>query len=108
MEAPIYNAAADASFSKNSKRGSASVKNVVDATKGKITNVIDFHQGNNSNEAAKEPLVKQLNVVIAANAASKSRLGLEFKYAKVVLSEYLASNASGTCTFQFRLRLLRG
>lgn len=81
----LFTTAADASFSKNSKRGSASVKNVVDATKGKITNVIDFHQGN-SNAAAKEPLVKQLNVVIAAKAASKSRVGLEFKYAKVVLS----------------------
>lgn len=81
----LFTTAADASFSKNSKRGSASVKNVVDATKGKITNVIDFHQ-ENSNTTAKEPLVKQLNVVIAAKAASKSRVGLEFKYAKVVLS----------------------
>ena len=81
----LFTTAADASFSKNSKRGSASVKNVVDATKGKITNVIDFHQ-ENSNATAKEPLVKQLNVVIAAKAASKSRVGLEFKYAKVVLS----------------------
>ncbi|KAL7451162.1 hypothetical protein ACHAWC_004932 [Mediolabrus comicus] len=81
----LFTTAADASFSKNSKRGSASVKNVVDATKGKITNVIDFHQGN-SNATSKEPLVKQLNVVIAAKAASKSRVGLEFKYAKVVLS----------------------
>jgi hypothetical protein len=81
----LFTTAADASFSKNSKRGSASVKNVVDATKGKITNVIDFHQ-ENSNATAEEPLVKQLNVVIAAKAASKSRVGLEFKYAKVVLS----------------------
>lgn len=81
----LFTTAADASFSKNSKRGSASVKNVVDAPKGKITNVIDFHQ-ENSNTTAKEPLVKQLNVVIAAKAASKSRVGLEFKYAKVVLS----------------------
>ena len=80
----LFTTAADASFSKNSKRGSASVKNVVDATKGRITNVIDF-QGN-VNETKKEPLVKQLNVVIAAKADGKSRVGLEFKYAKVVLS----------------------
>ena len=89
----LFTTAADASFSKNSKRGSASVKNVVDATKGRITNVIDFEGGSAADDddatsVKKEPLVKQLNVVIAAKPAGKSRVGLQFKYAKIVLSRF--------------------
>ena len=38
----LFTTAADASFSKNSTRGDANVKNVVDARRGRITNVIDF------------------------------------------------------------------
>eukprot|EP00573_Skeletonema_grethae_P001470 CAMPEP_0201686622 /NCGR_PEP_ID=MMETSP0578-20130828/998_1 /ASSEMBLY_ACC=CAM_ASM_000663 /TAXON_ID=267565 /ORGANISM="Skeletonema grethea, Strain CCMP 1804" /LENGTH=303 /DNA_ID=CAMNT_0048170693 /DNA_START=41 /DNA_END=949 /DNA_ORIENTATION=- len=93
----LFTTAADANFSKNSKRGSASVKNVVDACRGSITNVIDFQGGSSAEEtddddatpsAKKEPLVKSLNVVIGAKAASKSRVGLQFKYAKVVFSRF--------------------
>lgn len=92
----LFTTAADANFSKNSKRGSASVKNVVDASKGKITNVIDFH-GDSASDAdtddattstKKEPLVKQLNVVIGAKPVSKTRVGLQFKYAKVVFTRF--------------------
>ena len=94
----LFTTAADANFSKNSKRGSASVKNVVDACKGSITNVIEFQGGSAADSAAdddatttstkKEPLVKSLNVVIGAKPASKSRVGLQFKYAKVVFSRF--------------------
>jgi hypothetical protein len=86
----LFTTAADASFSKNSKRGSASVKNVVDASRGRITNVIEF-QGISAEDNAtshEEPLVKQLNVVIAAKPAGKSRVELQFKYAKIVLSRF--------------------
>ena len=38
----IFTTAADATFSKDSKRGDARVYNVIDAKKGGITNVIDF------------------------------------------------------------------
>jgi hypothetical protein len=87
----LFTTAADASFSKNSKRGSASVKNVVDASRGRITNVIDFQGSSTASDDAtshEEPLVKQLNVVIAAKPAGKSRVGLQFKYAKIVLSRF--------------------
>ncbi len=91
----LFTTAADANFSKNSKRGSASVKNVVDACKGSITNVIEFQGGSSAEETddaatstKKDPLVKSLNVVIGAKAASKSRVGLQFKYAKVVFSRF--------------------
>ena len=87
----LFTTAADANFSKNSKRGSASVKNVVDACKGSITNVIDFQGESTTDEgmlSKKEPLVKQLNVVIGAKPASESRVGLQFKYAKVVFNRF--------------------
>ena len=88
----LFTTAADANFSKNSKRGSASVKNVVNACKGSITNVIDFQGESTADDETtstkKVPLVKQLNVVIGAKPASKSRVGLQFKYAKVVFSRF--------------------
>mmetsp|Transcript_32207 Transcript_32207/g.48633 ORF Transcript_32207/g.48633 Transcript_32207/m.48633 type:complete len:293 (-) Transcript_32207:1139-2017(-) len=88
----LFTTAADANFSKNSKRGSASVKNVVNACKGSITNVIDFQGESTADDETtstkKAPLVKQLNVVIGAKPASKSRVGLQFKYAKVVFSRF--------------------
>lgn len=78
----LFTTAADATFSKNSTRGDAKVKNVVDASRGRITNVIDFPSRNGA-----EPLLKQLNVVIGAKAAGKSRVELRFRYAKAVLTK---------------------
>jgi hypothetical protein len=78
----LFTTAADATFSKNSTRGYAKVKNVVDATRGRITNVIDF----TNNDEKKPPLLKQLNVIIAATAISKNRVELRFRYAKAVLT----------------------
>ncbi|KAI2490116.1 PAP fibrillin [Fragilaria crotonensis] len=69
----LFTTAADASFSKNSTRGNAKVKNVVDARRGRITNVIEFA----SKEDGTEPVLKQLNVVIKAVATSPmSRIDL--------------------------------
>ena len=81
----LFTTAADATFSKNSKRGAATAKNVVDAAKGRITNVIDFEKS----EDGTDPVLKQLNVVIGAKAEGKSRVGLQFKYAKAVLTKFL-------------------
>lgn len=79
----LFTTAADASFSKNSTRGDAKAKNIVDASTGKITNVIDFCAKNGT-----EPALKQLNVVIKATAASKSRVELQFRYAKAILTKF--------------------
>lgn len=79
----LFTTAADATFSKNSTRGYATVKNVVDATRGRITNVIDF-----TNNEEKPPLLKQLNVIISATATSKNRVELRFRYAKAVLTRF--------------------
>jgi len=80
----LFSTAADANFSsKNSTRGTAKVQNIVNATMGTITNVIDF----DDNEDGTEPLLKQLNVVIRATAVSAKRVELQFRYAKAVLTK---------------------
>jgi hypothetical protein len=80
----LFTTAADATFSKNSTRGDAKVKNVVDAKRGRVTNVVDFALTPNGTE----PLLKQLNVVIAAVPVGKSRVELRFRYARVVLTKF--------------------
>jgi len=80
----LFTTAADASFSSNSTRGAAKAQNVVDATKGRITNVIDFA----AKEDGTEPVLKQLNVVIKATAVNKKRVELQFRYAKAVLTKF--------------------
>mmetsp|Transcript_11596 Transcript_11596/g.19307 ORF Transcript_11596/g.19307 Transcript_11596/m.19307 type:complete len:304 (+) Transcript_11596:121-1032(+) len=79
----LFTTAADASFSKNSTRGDAKIQNVVDAARGRITNVIDFA----AKEDGTEPVLKQLNVVIQAVAAGPKRVELTFRYAKVCLTK---------------------
>ena len=79
----LFTTAADANFSKKSKRGGAKAQNIVDAPKGIITNVIDFY----TKEDGTEPLLKQLNVVIKATATSSKRVELQFKYAKAILTK---------------------
>jgi len=80
----LFTTAADATFGKNSTRGDATVKNVVEASLGRVTNVIDFALTQNGSA----PLLKQLNVVIAATAVGKSRVELRFRYAKAVLTRF--------------------
>ena len=82
----LFTTAADATFSKNSTRGDATAKNVVDASRGRITNVIDFASPKDGSE---QPLLKQLNVVISALPMGKSRVELRFRYAKAVLTKFL-------------------
>ena len=78
----LFTTAADASFSKNSTRGSAKAQNVVNATAGIITNIIDF----DDKEDGTEPTLKQLNVVIGAKADGAKRVALNFRYAKAVFT----------------------
>jgi hypothetical protein len=79
----LFTTAADASFSKNSTRGSARAQNVVNATRGIITNIIDF----DDKEDGTEPTLKQLNVVIKAKAQGPKRVALNFRYAKAVFTK---------------------
>lgn len=80
----LFSNAADASFSKNSTRGSAKAQNIVDGEKGIITNKIDFEV----REDGTKPALEQLNVVIKAKAVSKKRVELTFLYAKAVLNKF--------------------
>ena len=80
----LFTTAADANFSKNSTRGAAKVQNVVNASKGTITNVIDFA----TKEDGTEPVLKQLNVIIKGTAVNAKRIELQFKYAKAVLTKF--------------------
>ena len=81
----LFSTAADATFSSNSTRGDAKVQNVVNARKGRITNVIDFIS---STQGDKPPLLQQLNVVIKAIPLSEKRVELQFKYARAVFSRF--------------------
>ena len=72
------------SSSGGSGRGAAKVQNIVNATKGTITNVIEFLD----KEDGTEPVLKQINVVIAATAVSKTRVALQFKYAKLLFTKF--------------------
>jgi len=80
----LFTTAADASFSKNSTRGDAKAQNVVDAARGRITNIIDFAK----KEDGKEPTLKQLNVVLRAAVGSPTRVDLTFRYVKAVLTKF--------------------
>lgn len=85
----LFTTAADATFSKTSTRGYATAQNVVDASRGRITNVVDFAPiYGEDGKIVGEPGLKQLNVVIAATAVGKSRVELRFRYAKAVLTKF--------------------
>jgi len=75
-----FTTAADATFTRNSSRGTAKVSNVVDAVKGCVTNCIDF-----DTPAAAECL----RVRLTAEAETPTRLGLAFRYVKIRLTKFL-------------------
>lgn len=77
----LFSTAADASFSKNSKRGDAIIQNEVDAVHGWMSNIIDFIPG--ANNTKKPGFIAQLLVRIKAKALNPQRVALEFRYAKV-------------------------
>eukprot|EP00546_Thalassionema_frauenfeldii_P012920 CAMPEP_0178917496 /NCGR_PEP_ID=MMETSP0786-20121207/13279_1 /TAXON_ID=186022 /ORGANISM="Thalassionema frauenfeldii, Strain CCMP 1798" /LENGTH=258 /DNA_ID=CAMNT_0020591053 /DNA_START=218 /DNA_END=994 /DNA_ORIENTATION=- len=75
----LFSTAADASFSKDSKRGDAKAMNIVDAGRERITNVIKFALG----EDGKPKAVEELRVKLAATAEGPNRVNLIFKYVAV-------------------------
>ena len=85
----LFSTAADATFTKNSKRGDAQAQNIVNAATGRITNVIQFLPNNNNQ---KPPALRELNVVIAAKRLQDNRIGLTFKYAKAIFNRFLFWN----------------
>jgi hypothetical protein len=70
-------------------RARPKVQNIVDAQKGTITNVVDFPLSSSSvsKDDGRNRLfqLKQLNVVLKAEPLSSTRVGLEFKYAKLII-----------------------
>ena len=77
----LWTTAADATFDEKTERGAAKVSNVVDARRGKITNVIAFEDPSNK--------VATLRVRLSARAAGPKRLELTFKYVKVTFRKRL-------------------
>ena len=78
----IFTTAADATFSKDSKRGDALVFNVIDAKKGGITNVINFLPAGTT----KPPVLEQFRVSLTATALSPSSLSLVFRCVRIRLT----------------------
>ncbi len=84
----LFSTAADASFSRDSKRGDAKAGNIVDARRGKITNVIKFapnvdEEGNETPKA-----VDELRVKLSATAEGPNRVNLVFKYVAVKFTKF--------------------
>lgn len=72
----LFSTAADASFSRDSKRGDAEVSNVVDARRGRITNVIKFAP----KEDGKPKAVEEFRVKLSAKSEGPNRIDLVFRY----------------------------
>mmetsp|Transcript_148461 Transcript_148461/g.476830 ORF Transcript_148461/g.476830 Transcript_148461/m.476830 type:complete len:330 (-) Transcript_148461:199-1188(-) len=92
----LFTTAADATFSKNSSRGDASVCNVVDAVAGTVTNCIDFAVGDTP------PVLEKLRVQLTATAESGDRLALVFRYVKATITKFFGIPLGGrgwTLTF---------
>jgi len=81
----LFSTAADANFSRDSKRGDAMAMNIVDAKKGKITNVIRFAPKDDGTPKA----VDELRVKLSAKAEGPNRIDLTFKYVAVKLTKLL-------------------
>ncbi|CAE8614326.1 unnamed protein product [Polarella glacialis] len=75
----LFTTAADATFSKNSTRGAATVSNVVDAAAGTVTNCVDFAIPQNGEPA---PALESLRVHLTAKAETDDRLVLAFRFIK--------------------------
>ena len=95
----LFSTAADASFSRDSKRGDATAGNIVDARAGKITNVIRFAPvtttTTTTGEASetiitttKPKAVDELRVKLAATAEGPNRINLVFKYVAVKFTRF--------------------
>ena len=81
----IFTTAADATFSKDSKRGDARVGNSVDGRSGRVYNQIDFLPAENSTTP---PVLEQLRVRLSARAVSPTRVSLVFRLVKARLTKF--------------------
>ncbi|KAH8073681.1 PAP fibrillin [Aureococcus anophagefferens] len=77
----LWTTAADATFDEKTERGAARVSNVVEARRGKITNIIAFES-----PASK---VETLKVRLSAKPVGGARLELNFRYVKVTFRKRL-------------------
>ena len=77
----LWTTAADATFDSKSERGAAKVSNVVDARKGRITNVIKFTDPESKADA--------LRVRLTAKAVGARRLELTFRWVCVTFKKRL-------------------
>ena len=77
----LWTTAADATFDSKSERGAAKVSNVVDARKGRITNVIQFTDP--------ESKADKLRVRLTAKAVGARRLELTFRWVCVTFKKRL-------------------
>ena len=80
----IFTTAADAVFSPDSRRGGANVSNIIDAVKGRITNVIDFLPRDHpafhaTRQKGNPPPLASLRVRLSATATSTNRVELIFR-----------------------------
>ena len=87
----MFTTAADATFSKDSKRGDASVSNQVDAVTGRTLNVIEFNAREHpafraTRQTAPPPPLDSLKVVLSATKASANRVELIFRRVRARLN----------------------
>lgn len=85
----LFSTAADASFSKDSKRGDAKAGNIVDAKAGKMTNVIKFAPSVDENGKETPKAVDELRVKLSVTAEGPNRVDLVFKYVAVKFTKFL-------------------
>ena len=81
----VFTTAADATFSKDSKRGDARVGNLVDGVTGRVWNVIDFLPPDG---ATSPPVLEQFRVRLSATAVSPTRVSLIFRVLKARLTKF--------------------
>ena len=84
----LFSTAADASFSRDSKRGDATAGNIVDAKNGRMTNVIKFAPAVDEEGNEKQKAVGELRVKLAVNAEGPNRVNLVFKYVAVKFTKF--------------------
>ena len=91
-----FTTAADASFPNSAKRGVATTSQVIDATEGTLTNVVDFEKGK----------LKGFRVVVEGEPISETTMRLSFKTVKI-LRQSRFPRLFGEITIRLPSRLIR-
>lgn len=92
--------AASATFSSDSKRGGALVSNLVDATSGRTTNIIEFTGVDHpafraTRNGPRTPPAQSLKVILSATAVSPNRIELVFRRIRARLNVKLFGRRFG-------------